>query len=116
MVRSKNYGAFGFGRGRIIGTIMRIPNYTIEEHYEDHPHWNSGYWRSNITFSDGIKVSFPRKSNEITPNDVYRKYVYHKVWEFLDNRRIRDKMDVEIVNSIMRGEKEYILNLEEIGI
>ena len=61
---------------------MKMPEYSISEEYEDDPHWNSGFWKTTISFKNGKIIKFSGRKDSISPSQIAERYKYLLFEEF----------------------------------
>ena len=48
--------------------------YSFKEEFIDDPHWNSGFWETHFTFSDGVSFSLCSKREDITDESILARH------------------------------------------
>jgi len=90
---------------RILNPV--IPSYTIKENYEDDRHWNSGFYESIVTFSDGKFFHFYRRASEITKEKAEEAWLGAKVKDYCGDLNAMHEAEETLKNQFSNNEHHY---------
>lgn len=76
----------------------KTPDYSIEESYEDDPHWNSGFYECEISFSDGTSEKIYCKKSELTKEKAGSIWLSSKIKNYYGNLNEIHKAENELTD------------------